>query len=177
MLVLVNLQLNNVQYSKNYTSYTGIDSGGNDIPGAGYGNATVEQCQSTCDSNPECAGFVTNTDGSICWPKTSSMYPTGKRQINTGYNLYTRNKIPTTTPMGVTNVTNNIDSITYKNYINGGELKSKYGLAIASYESVFDNRLLIILVTKSSPKRNFKLYIELSRSDSVDIALVLSTSI
>jgi hypothetical protein len=121
---------NNVQYSKNYTSYTGIDSGGNDIPGAGYGNATVEQCQSTCDSNPECAGFAFSNN--VCYPKTSSMFPNGAQQVNKNVNLYTRNKAPTNPPIGVPGTVVNIDTIMYDNYQDGGAISNSYGLANAT---------------------------------------------
>jgi hypothetical protein len=35
-------------------------------------------------------------------------------------------------PIGVTRTTNNLDSVTYNNYINGGALSSEYGLANAT---------------------------------------------
>jgi hypothetical protein len=121
---------NNIQYSKNYTSYTGIDSAGNDIPGAAYGNATVEQCQSTCDSNQECAGFAFSNN--VCYPKTSSMFPSGEQQVNKNVNLYTRNKEPITPPIGVPGTVVNIDTIMYDNYKDGGNIGSEYGLANAT---------------------------------------------
>jgi len=121
---------NNIQYSNNYTSYTGIDSAYNDIPGAAYGNATVEQCQSTCDSNQECAGFAFSNN--VCYPKTSSMFPNGTMQVNKNVNLYTRNKAPTNPPIGVPGTVVNIDSIMYDSYKNGGEIGKSYGLANAT---------------------------------------------
>ena len=121
---------NNVQYSNVYTSYTGIDSAYNDIPGAGYGNATVEQCQSTCDSNPECAGFAFSNN--VCYPKTSSMFPNGAQQVNKNVNLYTRNKAPTNPPIGVPGTVVNIDTIMYDNYQDGGAISNSYGLANAT---------------------------------------------
>jgi hypothetical protein len=36
---------------------------------------------------------------------------------------------PSIVPIGVSNNTNNTDSITYKNYVNGGEIGNEYGLA------------------------------------------------
>jgi hypothetical protein len=120
----------NIQYSKNYTNYTGIDSAGNDIPDAAYGNATVEQCQSTCDSNQECAGFAFSNN--VCYPKTSSMFPNGTMQVNKNVNLYTRNKEPIAPPVGVPGTVVNIDSIMYDNYNDGGNIGSEYGLANAT---------------------------------------------
>ena len=120
----------NIQYSNNYTLYRGIDSTGNDISDAAYGNATVDQCQSTCNSNPDCAGFTFSNN--VCYPKTSGMFPNGSQQINKNINLYTRNKAPINPPIGVTGTVVNIDSILYDNYKNGGDIGSSYGLANAT---------------------------------------------
>jgi hypothetical protein len=121
---------NNIQYSDVYTVYNGIDSAGNDIPDAAYGNATVEQCQSTCDSNQECAGFAFSNN--VCYPKTSSMFPNGTQQVNSSVNLYTRNKEPIAPPVGVPGTVVNIDSILYDNYKDGGAIDKAYGLANAT---------------------------------------------
>ncbi len=120
----------NAAYTNTYTTLTGTDSTGNDISGAAYGNATVEQCQTTCNDNSECAGF--SFTNNMCYPKTSSMYPTGEIQTNPNVNLYIRNKIPQTPPVGVTTNTNNIDTVLYQNYINGGEIGESYGIANAT---------------------------------------------
>jgi hypothetical protein len=120
----------NTQYSKNYTSYTGIDSAGYDIPGAAYGNATVEQCQATCDSTQECAGFAFADN--VCYPKTSSMFPNGAQQVNSRVNLYTRNKEPISPPIGVPGTVVNVDTVMYDKYTDGGDISSEYGLANAT---------------------------------------------
>jgi len=120
----------NAAYTNTYTTLTGTDSTGNDISGAAYGNATVEQCQTTCNNNSECAGF--SFTNNMCYPKTSSMYPTGEIQTNPNVDLYVRNKMPQTPPMGVTTNTNNIDTVLYQNYINGGEIGESYGIANAT---------------------------------------------
>jgi len=111
-------------------SYTGFDSAGYDIPGAAYGNATVEQCQTTCNSNEECAGFAFSDN--VCYPKTSSMFPNGARQVNSRVNLYTRNKEPIAPPVGVPGTVVNIDTIMYDNYQDGGAISNSYGLANAT---------------------------------------------
>jgi hypothetical protein len=120
----------NTQYSDVYTMYNGIDSAGNDIPGAAYGNATVEQCQATCDSNQECAGFAFSDN--VCYPKTSAMFPNGAQQVNSRVNLYTRNKEPISPPIGVPGTVVNIDTIMYDNYKDGGAISNSYGLANAT---------------------------------------------
>ena len=120
----------NTQYSNTYTSIPGNDSAGYDIPGAAYGNATVQSCQTTCNNNPDCAGFAFSNN--VCYPKTSSMYPTGQREINSAVDLYIRGKSPIAPPIGVPSTVNNIDTITYSNYINGGAVGNSYGLANAT---------------------------------------------
>jgi hypothetical protein len=129
---LHNYPSTNTQYSNNYSQMNSTNSAGYDIPGAAYGGATVEQCQSSCNNNPQCAGFVMSAQGNICWPKTSSMYPNGDRQIDSNSTLYIRSKTPISTPIGVPQTVNNIDTITYSNYVNGGAIGNEYGLANAT---------------------------------------------
>jgi len=112
----------NVKYANSYTLVPGSDSSGNDIPGASYTNATVSSCTTTCNNNSQCGGF-TFTNGT-CYPKTSSMYPTGSKQNNQAVSLYFRNKTPIKLPTGVKNVINNIDTVTYQNYIVGNNSNS-----------------------------------------------------
>jgi hypothetical protein len=120
----------NVQYTNTYTTMTGTDSQGNDISGAAYGNATVDQCQTSCNDNTACAGFAFSNN--VCYPKTSSMYPEGAMQTNSSVDLYIRNKSPISPPIGVPNTTNNIDTVLYQNYINGGAIGDSYGLKNAT---------------------------------------------
>jgi hypothetical protein len=119
----------NETYANTYTTMNGNDSAGYDIPGAAYGNATVEQCKTSCNNNSACAGFTFDNVNNTCYPKTSSMYPNGEIEINSNVDLYVRNKMPASPPVGVPNTTNNIDTILYGNYINGGQIKNKYGLS------------------------------------------------
>jgi PDZ domain-containing secreted protein len=56
------------------------------------------------------------------------MYPNGSIQINSNTDLYTKNKNPISPPIGVPLTTNNTDTITFQNYINGGSLDKSYGL-------------------------------------------------
>ena len=67
---------NNQKYGDTYNKIENIDALGNDIPGS-FTGATLESCKKACNSNPDCAGFVTTKDGSICYPKNSEMYPFG----------------------------------------------------------------------------------------------------
>jgi hypothetical protein len=110
---------------------TSTDSEGNDIQGATYGDATDEQCQTSCNANSSCAGFSFSSNNT-CYPKTSSMYPSGDIQTNSNMNLYVRNKMPQTPPIGVTTTTNNIDTILYQNYVSGGAISDSYGISNAT---------------------------------------------
>jgi hypothetical protein len=121
----------NIKYSNSYTKIKGSDSPGNDIPGTAYGNATPESCENTCNAIQECAGFAFSTTN-VCFPKNSGMYPTGTKEVKSNVDLYTRNKRPISTPIGVPNSVNTTDTITYGNYKNGGEVSSSYGLANAN---------------------------------------------
>jgi hypothetical protein len=124
----------NQTYASTYsTSYQNTDTYGNDLPGAAFANATLETCQTACNNNANCAGFILDVGGSYsntCFPKTNQMYPYGG-PISTlnGVNLYIRDKIPSSPPIGVPQTTSSTDTVTYQNYINGGEIGSKYGLA------------------------------------------------
>ena len=55
----------------------GVDTMGNDIPGAAFGNATVDSCSQACNKNDDCAGFILDVGGNYnktCFPKTKSMF-------------------------------------------------------------------------------------------------------
>jgi hypothetical protein len=108
----------NTQYSTNYTAFDSLNSLGNDILNASYSNATVDQCQSTCNSNAECAGFVlsSSTLGSTCYPKTSGMYPSSPGQSDPNYTTYVRTLEPINPAPGISTTVNNITSSTYQNY-------------------------------------------------------------
>jgi len=123
--------LDNKKYGTNYTEVSrGMDTPGNDIPGESYGNASLQACESTCNNNADCAGIVTNAAGNVCWPKTSAMYPYGGSLVaNSDRIIYLRNQTPLTTPIGVANTTNNIDTIQYQKYVYGGNIGDEYGLA------------------------------------------------
>jgi len=120
----------NTTYTNTYTTMTGTDSAGYDISGAAYGNATVAQCQTSCNDNTACAGFAFSNN--VCYPKTSSMYPVGQLEINPSVDLYVRNVTPASPPIGVSTNTNNIDTVLYQNYVNGGAIGDSYGLTKAT---------------------------------------------
>jgi hypothetical protein len=124
----------NIQLKTDYVEFKLTNSPDNDIPGASYGNATVDQCKSTCNSSSSCYGFVMANEGNICMPKTSNMYPASDKQMDANYTTYIKKRIPLNPPMGVSLNVNNVDSVSYQNYIDGGNFQNTYGLANATSE-------------------------------------------
>jgi len=123
-----NYPSNNVTFSNTYSQFSG-NSSGNDIQGASYGNATVDTCKQKCNTNSLCAGFVFDNNNKICYPKTSNMYPNSNLTIDNINSTFVRDKIPLKPPIGVPTSTTNIDTIAYKNYVDGGVLSKSYGLS------------------------------------------------
>ena len=60
------------------------------------------------------------------------MFPNGNRNSDSSFDLYTRNVNPSAPPIGVPETTTNTDTITYQNYLNGGQLGNQYGLINAT---------------------------------------------
>ena len=77
--------------SGDYNKFPDTDSAGYDIPGAVYGNATVDQCKTTCNNNAACAGFAFFNN--VCYPKTNAMYPVGASQPYKNCDTYTKNTL------------------------------------------------------------------------------------
>jgi hypothetical protein len=114
--VLYTYPSTNVKYTNEYNKIDNMNSIENDLPGASFSNANVDQCKSYCNQNAECAGFVFDNQNNICWPKNSGMYPVGPTQIQTGISIYTRNKSAIQVPVGSSDTVANIDSVQYNNY-------------------------------------------------------------
>jgi hypothetical protein len=124
---------NNKQYNNSYNLVSSnTNSFGNDIQNGAlaYGNATVDQCKSTCNNLSDCAGFIFADN--VCWPKTSNFYPSENMYQLNNCSLYTRNQEPINTPVGVPHTTNNTDTIIYGNYADGGPIGNQYGIANAT---------------------------------------------
>jgi len=121
----------NQSYTNDYMTINNMNTPGNDIQGASFSNTTIESCQSACNSNSQCAGFVFS--GNTCSPKTNQMFPfSNSVEESSGSQIYVRDKMPSSPPLGVTQNTNTTDTITYQNYINKGQIGSQYGLANAN---------------------------------------------
>ena len=123
----------NVKLGNNYTTVKNFDSPGYDIPGSMYGAATVDQCKSTCNGKPDCYGFVFDNTNKVCFPKTSQMYPYGGsfRPLS-GVDTYVRGKEPINTPLGISNIIKNIDTVLFRNYIKSNSNEEYHGLSKAT---------------------------------------------
>ena len=103
--------------STSYTTFSNYDSPNNDIPGLAANNVTLEQCQTICNNNDSCSGVVYNANNKNCLPKTNSMWPYVSNAVyNTDSNIYLRNNSILKAPPGISLQTNNVDSVTAKNY-------------------------------------------------------------
>lgn len=126
---LYSYPVNNQSYSTTYSVINGIGATDADIQGATLSNTTVDACKTACNMNSSCAGFNMSQNGTACSLKTKDMYPFGGKSYATSTgDLYVRNRIPSSPPIGVSNTTNTIDSVRYQNYTSGGTIGSKYGM-------------------------------------------------
>jgi hypothetical protein len=122
-----------VGLSNTYRSYPNYDSPGNDLENMPITNSTKSACQTACDNNMDCGGFMFDNSTKNCYLKTSSVYPKSARNPYKNADLYVRNpKI-----INSENVTKNIvdiDSSTWANYQKNGVMKpnEKFGLAKAT---------------------------------------------
>lgn len=124
-----NYSPNDITYSRDYSKISNFNTAYNDLPGAAFGNASVDQCKSACNNNSQCAGFVFDNNSNVCWPKNNSMYPKGEAQLLSGADIYIRSKKPINPPVGISDTTTNVDSNIYHNYINEtGNLANKFTL-------------------------------------------------
>ena len=106
-----------IQLSTNYTTFSNYDTPNNDLGNAITG--TVDQCQTACNDNNSCAGFVYDVNGNNCSLKSNGMWPynNGTAVYNANKSIYMKNNSITKAPLGIpTTITNNIDSQTATNY-------------------------------------------------------------
>jgi hypothetical protein len=124
---------NNTKYGNIYSQIENNNTPYNDLPNAVYGGATVDQCKTSCNNLDNCAGFVFDKTNNICWPKTNGMYPYGGPiNVDNNDDIYIRNKVPSTFPLGTSGTTNSIDSVIYQHFPSGGRLGGEYGLPLAT---------------------------------------------
>jgi hypothetical protein len=154
----------------NYTKVSRFDAWGDDIPGAAYGNASQEQCQSTCDGRKDCYGYVYDFNNKVCYPKTSRMWPYGGRSRPLHFtDTYIRNKVPNLLPSGVTNETINIDSVQYQFYNKGGPPDLKYGLTNANEEEQAELKKLEVKMSDLTNQINSLINRDSSNTNITDV--------
>lgn len=131
--VLHEYDSNNTKLTDTYTKFNKVDTYGNDIQGASYGGANIEQCTSSCNNSKDCYGFVFDNTNKVCYPKTESAWPYGGPiRPQTFTDTYVRGKAPISVPVGVSKDVEDVDSVQYQMYVTGGKLDGKYGLANAT---------------------------------------------
>lgn len=121
------------KFSNKYIKLGGLNTPNNDIAGAAYkeGFETKNKsCADTCNGIADCAGYVQTTGNeSICWPKNSSMFPGGgSLNIDNNANTYIRTRVPTKTPIGISDSIHFVDSVQFQNYPIGDKPAERYGL-------------------------------------------------
>jgi hypothetical protein len=105
------------QLTSNYTTYSNYDTSNNDLGNPISG--TLDQCQTSCNSNTSCAGLVYDISNNTCSLKSNEMWPygSGTAAYNQNKSIYIKNNSITQAPPGIPmTIANNIDSITATNY-------------------------------------------------------------
>ena len=104
------------QLSSNYTTFSNYDTPNNDLLTAT--TSSLDQCQTACNNNSSCAGFVYDNSDNTCSLKTNGMWPyNGTSVYNTNKSIYMKNNSVINGPPGIpTNIANNVDSLTVTNY-------------------------------------------------------------
>jgi hypothetical protein len=123
----------NIKLTNNYTTLQNMNTPNNDIPGAAYGSATIDQCKSTCSNRQSCYGFVFDNNNKVCYPKNNQMYPYGG-SLNplSGVDTYLREKQPINRPPGISDIIANIDTVLFRNYIKSTGNDEYHGLTKAT---------------------------------------------
>jgi hypothetical protein len=141
--------------SNSYKILEGVDSTGNDI--ASWNGISQEDCQTECNSNADCYGYVYRATDQMCWIKNQNMYPKGNITNYPGMNLGIR-KPSLKNPPTCNNEITDIDTIRYADYIKSDtmtpETQCNASLVSQSDQANFDNikNQLVILGQDISSK-------------------------
>jgi len=117
-----------LSYSNQYQLIKNFDSAGNDISQTNPASNNEQGCIDACNTNGECAGFVYQPNGNICYLKNSSMYPSGEKQYyaNSGITLGVRKpQIGSSVNQACSKTIVDIDSVQYDHYIKGDSMTSE----------------------------------------------------
>jgi hypothetical protein len=116
-----------LSYSNQYQIIKDADSAGNDIQQ--IETTTAEQgCIDACNLNGDCAGFVYQPNGNLCYLKNSAMYPSGEKQYyaNSGITMGVRKpQIGSSVNQVCSRDIIDIDSIQYDHYVKGDPMTSE----------------------------------------------------
>jgi len=116
-----------LSYSNQYELLNNFDSAGNDIQQIETSNKE-QGCIDACNANGECAGFVYQPSGNLCYLKTSAMYPSGEKQFysNSGIIMGVRKpQIGSSIHKSCSRDIVDVDSIQYDKYIKGEPMSSE----------------------------------------------------
>ena len=112
-----------VTLGSNYSKITDTDNLGSDYKVnttyISYDNATVEDCENTCNTYDDCNGFVYDNNTTRCYPKNSGISYSGTGYMQ-GVDLYTRNKTNTSTSKNSNAI--DIDTNAWETYTSGGDI-------------------------------------------------------
>ena len=117
-----------LSYSNQYQLITNFDSAGNDLSQTNPASNNEQGCIDACNTNEECAGFVYQPNGNVCYLKNSSMYPSGEKQYyaNSGITLGVRKpQIGSSVNKVCSRDIVDIDSVQYDHYVKGESMTSE----------------------------------------------------
>lgn len=105
-----------VGFTNDYQIYKNTDSVGNDI--SSITTSVENDCQTGCNNNVDCAGYVYDPTTSMCWLKNRNQF---KKQSNNSSILGIRNpKLKSSNTCSSKII--NVDTIQYGNYVKGYEM-------------------------------------------------------
>ena len=101
-------------YGSNYDIVNGFDSLGNTLENGVFANTTVSECQTKCNANENCAGFVFDTTSNVGELK-SAIFPNASREPTGNKNIYSR-KMKIENENSCSKKVVDIDSVLWNNY-------------------------------------------------------------
>jgi hypothetical protein len=115
-----------LSYSDEYQLLNDFDTAGNDIKQIETSNKE-QGCIDACNKNGNCAGFVYQPNGNMCYLKSSAMYPAGEKQFyaNSGIIMGVRKpQISSSVSGSCSKTIVDVDSIQYDHYSKGDLMTS-----------------------------------------------------
>ena len=121
----------NLQKSTNYFKIPNTSNANMNNSNIIYnGYASLDTCNSYCNENGDCAGYMYDNTNGVCQLQTPGNLPPNAQLTSLqGTDTYINIPEPINVPTGASNKVSSINSVTYQNYINGGSIGNQYGLA------------------------------------------------